>query len=491
MYKSKLKQDSNRGSGIGPFGENSKLKSVSVNSSEKNIVPLRPVMSGSAIKLKVASEPAKPRLSVFGLGYVGAVSVACFSELGHTVIGVDPDKKKVRRINLGKSPIVEEHLEPMLKSGKEHNTIVATVDQKSAVLNSDITLVSVGTPSHADGSCDLKHLCLAVKNIGKALLEKIDYHLVIIRSTIPPNTTRDILIPILEKYSGKACGADFGVCFNPEFLRESSAIRDFYTPAKTVIGCFDKRSGDYAKTLYRDLPGKIFITRLEIAELVKYIDNTWHALKVSFGNEIGRIGKALEIDSHEVFDIFFEDKKLNISTHYLRPGFAFGGSCLPKDTRGISNLAQKHGVDIPLIDHVLQSNECHITHAVNLIQKQSVKTIGIVGLSFKSGTNDLRECPAINLIKRLINLGYKVRFFDPNIQPSDLILLGDDLFEKLLELQCSSVDELYETSRCIVLAHDQVYDIDKLFCEKDKKIFLSLVPQKKKLEIESSEGLCW
>ncbi len=371
-------------------------------------------------QLRLVAEE-QPTISILGLGYVGAVSAACFCELGHEVIGVDPDERKVSQINEGKSPIVEEALPELLRHATENELLKATQDTESAILASDITFVSVGTPSNSDGSCDLRYLQEASAQIGRAIRLKQSFHLVVFRSTVPPSTTRETMIPIIEKSSGKTCGKDFGVCFNPEFLRESTAIQDFYHPPKTVIGASDEYSAQYAASLYEGkVQGEIIHTDIESAEFVKYVDNAWHALKVVFGNEIGRICKAMDVDSHNVMDIFCKDTKLNLSPYYLKPGFAYGGSCLPKDTRGINHLAKSLDVDVPVLRNISRSNDNHITHAEDMIEMLPGKRIGFLGITFKGGTDDLRESPTVTLIQRLTNKGYEVRFYDPNFKPEPL-----------------------------------------------------------------------
>lgn len=362
-----------------------------------------------------------PTISIFGLGYVGAVSAACFCNIGHEVIGVDMDPRKVELIEQGESPIVENGLDDLLARANSFNLLSATSDCSHAIANSDISFISVGTPSKTDGGCDTRYLEAVSKQIGRALALKDDYHLVMFRSTVPPRTTRDVMVPILEAASGKKAGVDFGVCFNPEFLRESTAIDDFYEPPKTVIGATDEMAAEVAASLYRDkVSGEIIITDLEVAEFVKYVDNTWHALKVVFGNEIGRVCKALDVDSHKVMDIFCKDRKLNLSPYYLKPGFAYGGSCLPKDTRGINSLANKAGVEVPVLASIADSNNTHIDHAVELISEQGCRRIGVLGVTFKAGTDDLRESPAIELISRLEGLGHEVMIFDPNLVSAPL-----------------------------------------------------------------------
>ncbi len=377
------------------------------------------VMLGKPVSDYLGTE--KPKISIFGLGYVGAVSAACFCDLGHEVIGVDPDPEKVALINKGESPIVEHQLPELLNKANKLELLKATQNAVAAIIETDITFVSVGTPSNPDGSCDTTYLQQASMQIGEALKFKETYHLVMFRSTVPPTTTRDIMIPIIEQVSGKHCGHDFGIAFNPEFLRESTAIKDFYAPPKTVIGSFDKKSGETAATLYKgNVEGELIHTSIEVAEFVKYVDNTWHALKVVFGNEIGRVCKAMGVDSHEVMGIFCKDTKLNLSPYYLMPGFAYGGSCLPKDTRGINHLATSLGVKTPVLKSIMKSNETHIAHAKEMIEMMPGKKVGLLGITFKAETDDLRESPAIELVKQLSEADYDVKIFDPNFTPTPL-----------------------------------------------------------------------
>jgi GDP-mannose 6-dehydrogenase len=440
--------------------------------------------------LKIAKINKKPRLSILGLGYVGAVSAACFSSRGYYVTGVDPDERKVSVMNKGKSPIVEEGLPELLADGVEKGTLKAVCDAVSAVVNTDITMVSVGTPTSASGVCNLNYLSTASQQIGHGLRQKKDYHLVIYRSTVPPKTVRDIMIPILEETSGKSCGKDFGVCFNPEFLRESTAIKDFYLPPKTVIGAIDKRSAAYAAKLYEGIEGELIQTSIEAAEFVKYIDNTWHALKVCFGNEVGRLCKASGIDSHEVMGIFVKDTKLNISPYYLKPGFAFGGSCLPKDTRGVMNLAKQVGVEIPLINNVIASNNQHINHVLNLVKNANVKKVGIVGVTFKAHTDDLRESPVVELMKQLEDSGHEISYFDPNVNPDTLVNMG--LSKKLSEASCEHFFQVIRSSELVLIAHQgaaakKIAEVAKLYCP-----VIDLVGLSDDLKGDYNyQGVCW
>ena len=398
-----------------------------------------------------AKTDEKPSLSILGLGYVGAVSTACFSDRGHDVIGVDPDEEKVATLNLGESPIVEEGLGDLLLKGVKKGNLKAISDTVVAVKQTDVTFVSVGTPTDADGVCQLGYLKTASEQIGEALRSKDGYHLIVYRSTVPPKTTRDIMIPILEKLSGKQSGKDFGVCFNPEFLRESTAIKDFYSPPKTVIGAIDERSGAYAAKLYEGIEGELIQTSIEAAEFVKYIDNTWHALKVAFGNEVGRLCQSTGVDGHDVMDIFVKDTKLNLSPYYLKPGFAFGGSCLPKDTRGITHMAEQQGIDIPLINNIIASNDQHIAHALKLVKKANVNRVGIVGMTFKPGTDDLRESPSVELMQRLHECGHELTYYDPNVNPERMLRAG--LSMDLSHSGCLDIFLLIRKTDLLIVTH--------------------------------------
>lgn len=352
------------------------------------------------------------RISVFGLGYVGIVSACCFANNGIKVIGVDISKKKVSQINKMIAPIAEPNLDKLLEKVINNSLFRATVDASEAIEESNVSLVCVGTPSKLDGSIELNHLEAVLKEIGSLVANKQNYHTVVIRSTVVPGTIRGIALPILEKYSNKKCGSDFGLAFVPEFLREGSAIEDFYEPLKTVIGEYDFDSSVLVKKIFDGFGGVINCVSLETAEMTKYLDNSWHALKVTFANEIGAICKNSGIDSHELMKIFFQDTKLNISKHYLMPGFAFGGSCLPKDLRAICKVASDRNIDLPLMNSILRSNNIQIERICNLIKNYKLSKIGIVGITFKENTDDLRESPSIKLASKLIKDGYSIKLID-------------------------------------------------------------------------------
>jgi GDP-mannose 6-dehydrogenase len=361
------------------------------------------------------------RLSVFGLGYVGCVSAACLASRGHTVIGVDANPQKTAFIGAGRTPIVEERIGELIADVVAAGQLQVNDDPAAAVADTDISIVCVGTPSGAGGGLSTEYLERASEQIGAALATKDTWHVVVYRSTMIPGTCENLLIPLLEKASGKTVGVDFGVCLNPEFLREGTSVRDFLDPPKTVVGESDERSGALVTSLYDGLPGPRFRVPIAVAEMTKYVDNSFHALKVTFANEIGAVCAAVGLDAHAVMDVFLADTKLNISPAYLRPGFAFGGSCLPKDVRALTHTARRHDVDMPVLSNVLVSNETHLRRAVELITSRGRRKVGIFGLSFKTGTDDLRESPLVELAERLVGKGYDLRIYDPDVALSRLV----------------------------------------------------------------------
>lgn len=361
------------------------------------------------------------KISIFGLGYVGAVSAACLANDGNVVIGVDTNDVKVGLINAGRSPIIEKDTDVLIESAVQHRRLSATSNAEEAVLASDISLVCVGTPSQLNGSLDLTYVRAVCENIGAALKRKKQFHTVVIRSTTLPGSMRDVVIPVLEDSSGKRAGREFGVCNNPEFLREGTAVHDYYNPPKVVIGTTDKESADLLAELYANLDVPITRTDIQTSEMVKYTDNAWHALKVGFANEIGNICKALRIDGHEVMDIFCQDTKLNLSRYYLKPGFAFGGSCLPKDVRALIYKGKSLDIELPILSSIMPSNELQILRALNMIVGKGNKKIGVLGFSFKAGTDDLRESPMVEVIERLLGKGYDLRLYDRNVKVASLV----------------------------------------------------------------------
>jgi len=395
------------------------------------------------------------RVSIFGLGYVGTVSAGCLANEGHQVIGVDPFPTKVELINEGRSPIIEEAIGELIESTVKSGKLRATSDHSEAILNTELSFVCVGTPSQANGNLDFSYIRRVCEQVGQAFKGKTDRHTVVIRSTILPGTMHQIVIPILEESSGKKAGVDFGVCHNPEFLREGSAVRDFNAPPKTVIGELDKASGDLLASLYAKLDAPLIRTDLETAEMVKYVDNSWHALKIGFANEIGNLCKAFGIDAHQVMKIFCQDRKLNISPAYLLPGFAFGGSCLPKDLRAMAYKAKVNDLELPIMTAILPSNEMQVAKGVQLIMEKGHRRIGILGFSFKAGTDDLRESPVIEVIERLVGKGFDLRIYDKNVRIASLVGANRDFIlnriPHISKLMVDNVEEVLHHAETVVV----------------------------------------
>ncbi len=396
-------------------------------------------------------------ISIFGLGYVGTVSAACLADSGYKVIGVDVNPTKVELINSGQSPVIEEGMTELIKKGVEAGQIVATTDSAWAVMNSDISLVCVGTPSHSNGSLNLDYVRRVSEDIGSAIATKRGYHVVVARSTMLPGGTEEVVVPALEQASGKCVGRDFGVCFNPEFLREGSSIRDFYNPPFTIIGGDDSRAIKALSDLYSILDAQLMVVPFKVAEMVKYTSNAFHALKVSFANEIGAICKQQGIDSHQVMDIFCQDDKLNISPAYLKPGFAFGGSCLPKDLRAILYYCRHYDLSAQVLESILPSNSRQIESAYQMIKDTGGKQVGVLGFSFKAGTDDLRESPMVELIEKLIGKGYEIKVYDRNVSLANLYGANRAYIEKeiphIATLMCASTEEILAGSDVIVVGN--------------------------------------
>lgn len=398
------------------------------------------------------------KVSVIGLGYVGCVSAACLAKDNHEVIGVDINAKKLGQLRVGKSPIVESGLDSLIKSGVESERLAVTSKTREAIKNSEASLICVGTPSRDNGSLNLDFVRTVTKEIGSALQNHQDYHTVIVRSTVLPGTVRNELLPILESESGKVAGKDFGLCMNPEFLREGTAIEDYYNPAVMVIGQFNERSGDAVEELYRNIDAKVIRSDLETAETVKYANNAFHALKVTFANEIGNFAKAHGVDGRTIMDILCSDERLNISPSYLKPGFAFGGSCLPKDMRAMMHQAKLSDLDSPLLESILSSNEEQIRRGIRLVEETNQKKVAVMGLSFKAGTDDVRESPTIALIETLVGKGYQVKLYDETIRVGELIGANKAFLYSeiphITSLLANSMDEALNDSEVIVLANN-------------------------------------
>ncbi len=437
------------------------------------------------------------KISIFGLGYVGAVSLACLGRDGHEVTGVDIDQNKLDLIASGKSPIVETGILELMKQVVDSGRISVTDDANEAIATTELSFVCVGTPSQPNGSQSLDALIRLSKQIGAALKAKAEHHTVVIRSTVQPGTVEGVVIPLLEEHSGKTAGDDFSVCFQPEFLREGSSVSDYDNPPMTVVGITDARAGEKLKELFGQLPCKFIETDLRTAETLKYACNTFHALKITFANEIGRVCQALGSDSLKVMELLCEDKQLNISTVYLRPGFAFGGSCLPKDTRALLHLAKTHDVDIPVLTGMLPSNRLHVEHATDMILERGERAIGIIGLSFKSGTDDLRESPLVDLVERLIGKGMNLKIYDPEVRISQLMGANKRYIEEVVPhigtLMCESVEEAMQDASIVVVGLSGKEIMDELRKHaRDEQFILDLVgiaeAERPKGEYR---GICW
>jgi GDP-mannose 6-dehydrogenase len=355
------------------------------------------------------------KISVLGLGYVGAVSAGCLARDGHEVIGVDPERTKVDLINAGRSPIIEKDIGEIIGEQVAAGRLRATSELAEAVRRTDLSFVCVGTPSLANGGIDLRYVRRVCEEIGRTLATHEGAPVIVMRSTMLPGTMREVVIPTLEKFSGKRAGQEFGVCINPEFLREGTAVHDYDHPPKTVIGEVSRASGELLASVYARMPGPLIRTDIETAEMVKYADNAWHALKVGFANEVGNLCKGVGVDAHKVMEIFCQDQKLNLSPYYLKPGFAFGGSCLPKDVRALLYKAKTLDLSLPILSAILPSNQLQIERGVQAVVEKGKKKVGILGFSFKAGTDDLRESPMVELAERLIGKGYELRVYDRSV----------------------------------------------------------------------------
>jgi GDP-mannose 6-dehydrogenase len=437
-------------------------------------------------------------ISVFGLGYVGTVTAACFSHKGHNVIGVDLSPAKVEAMRVGHSPIVEPNVENLISQGHTAGRMHATADSEYATLNSNISFLCVGTPSLRNGKLDLGHIAPVCREIGQALKKKNGFHLVVLRSTVLPGTAETIVIPALEQSSGKKFGPDFGVCVNPEFMREGTAVTDFLEPALTVIGAADSNHSGLLREVYKWVPGRIFETSFRSAEMVKYVCNAWHAVKVSFANEVGTLAKELGVDAESVSDMFVADTKLNISPTYLKPGFAFGGSCLPKDVRALNYRAKELDLNLPLFQSILSSNNEHLDRAVEMVLETGKKNISILGLSFKAATDDLRESPQVQMVKRLLGEGRQIRIWDDNVSLGRLIGSNRQYIEEVIphvgSLLSSSLSEVVKDAEVVVIATGGL-DRDELHkCLRPDHLVIDLVNLERGKRPTTSgdyQGICW
>jgi GDP-mannose 6-dehydrogenase len=435
------------------------------------------------------------RISVFGLGYVGCVSAACLARAGHVVTGVDVNAAKVLEVSSGQSPIVEPGVAELIAAGVASGRLDAVVDSMQAVDASDLSLVCVGTPSKPNGSLDLTHIENVCREIGFALGRKAAWHVVAIRSTVLPGTLEKRLIPILEQESGLRCGVDFGISMYPEFLREGSAVADYDNPSHVVIGQFDTRSGDAVAELQASTGAPVIRTDIRTAEMVKYASNAFHAVKVAFANEIGALCKEQEIDGRDVMEIFCQDRLLNISPAYLRPGFAFGGSCLPKDLRALVYRAKESDVECALLAAALESNRRHVQRGIDLVERLGFRRAGVLGLSFKADTDDVRESPTVALVEALVGRGYEVSIYDEHVDPSRLVGANKASLERELPhiaaLMRSSVEQVLAEAEVVVIANGSRAFRDVPSRLQNGQVVIDLVGATRVADAEGYEGICW
>ncbi|KAB8041461.1 nucleotide sugar dehydrogenase [Janthinobacterium aquaticum] len=435
------------------------------------------------------------KISIFGLGYVGAVSAGCLATDGHQVVGVDPNRTKVDLINQGATPIIEKDIGEMIAATVKSGHLRATADVRDAVFSSDMSLICVGTPSQLNGNLDLSHVRKVCQEIGAAMAEKDSFHVVVARSTMLPGSMRALVIPTLEAASGKVAGVDFGVCNNPEFLREGTAVYDYYNPPKTVIGETDEKAGALLVQLYEKMDAPLVRTDVETAEMVKYTDNTWHAVKVAFANEIGNICKAVGIDGHKVMEIFCQDTKLNLSPYYMKPGFAFGGSCLPKDVRALTYKARALDLELPLLNAILPSNQKQVEKGLKMIVDKGARKVGILGFSFKAGTDDLRESPLVDVIEHLLGKGYELKLYDKNVNLAALTGANQDYIlnhiPHISKLMVTSMQEVLDFADTIVIGNGAAEFKAVPGSLKPHQYIVDLVRISKEQSGEQYDGICW
>jgi GDP-mannose 6-dehydrogenase len=435
-------------------------------------------------------------ISVFGLGYVGTVCMGCFVSQKHSVIGVDVNQGKVDELNAGVAPIVEPKLPELIAEGHKAGLLRATTSAAEAIKASSISLVCVGTPSQANGNLDLTYMQRVCEEIGDALRDKAEPHIVVLRSTMLPGTTENLLIPILEKHSGKKVGNGLEVCYNPEFLREGSSVYDFYNPPKIVVGESTPGTGDTLLSLYEGIDAPVIRTSIGVAEMAKYCDNVFHALKVSFANEIGNLCKRMGLDGHDVMAVFCEDRKLNLSPAYLKPGFAFGGSCLPKDLRALTYQAKRLDLDSPVLNSILASNTAQVRIGVQMITGIGKKRIGFLGMAFKPDTDDMRESPLVEVIETLLGKGYAVRIYDRNVATSRLIGANrrfiDEHIPHLSSLLVPDTDALIADADVIVVGYRSPEFVEALKRLRPEQSVVDLARLAESVETPAHyEGICW
>jgi GDP-mannose 6-dehydrogenase len=436
------------------------------------------------------------KLGIFGLGYVGCVSAACFAEAGHDVIGVDVNALKVDIINGGRSPLVEPGIEALIARNVEAGRLRATIDCEEAIADSDVSLVCVGTPGNPNGSLDLTYVKRACQQIGSALSSKGRYHVVAIRSTMLPGTIEGTVVPTLEVYSGKKAGRDFGIAVNPEFLREGTSIVDFANPPFTLIGADSEEAADPMRRLYAHLGAPLITLGIREAEMVKYACNCFHAVKVTFANEMGILCKQMGVDSHKVMEVFCRDTKLNLSPYYLKPGFAFGGSCLPKDLRAMTYKAKELDAQVPMLNSVLTSNRQQIERAADMVLQTGRKNVAVLGLSFKSGTDDLRESPMVALIETLIGKGLKLAIYDRDVELARLFGANKEYIEReiphISSLMSSDLRDVIDRSEVVIVGKKDEEFLNLTEVMNNGRVVIDLVRQ---FDVEEDrtryQGVCW
>ena len=435
-------------------------------------------------------------ISLFGLGYVGSVSAACFAHMGHKVTGVDISRTKVEMLDSGRTPIIEARMEELVAAANKSCRLHATNDSVAAVLASDISFVCVGTPSLRSGKLDLSHVEHVSREIGSALKQKSSFHTVVLRSTVLPGTTETLMIPAIEQTSGKKCGVDFAVCYNPEFMREGSAVADFLQPPYTILGSQTPEHLAPLRELYKEIPGTVFETSIRVAEMVKYVSNLYHAVKVGFANEVGTLCKHLAVESDQVTKIFMSDTKLNISSAYLSPGFAFGGSCLPKDLRAITHRAKELDLELPMLESLMPSNAQHIERGVEAVLRTGKRKIAMLGLSFKAGTDDLRESPQVQLIKRLLGEGCQIKIWDRDVSLARLAGSNRQYIEEVIphigSLLSADMPQVVDGAEVVIVGTKiDKAELAKLLKPVQTVIDLVNLDPNRRPEAASYEGICW
>ncbi len=435
-------------------------------------------------------------ISLFGLGYVGSVSAACFAHMGHKVTGVDISKAKVEMLDSGRTPIIEARMEELVAEANKLCRLHATTDSTAAVLASDISFVCVGTPSLRSGKLDLSHVEHVSREIGTALKQKSTFHTIVLRSTVLPGTTETLMVPTIESASGKKAGADFAVCYNPEFMREGSAVGDFLQPPYTILGSQDPRHLAILRELYKDIPAATFEVSIRVAEMVKYVSNLYHAVKVGFANEVGTLCKHSGVEADQVTKIFMSDTKLNISSAYLSPGFAFGGSCLPKDLRAITYRGKELDLELPLLESLMPSNAKHVDRGVEAVLRTGKRKIAMLGLSFKAGTDDLRESPQVQLIKRLLGEGCQVKVWDKDVSLGRLAGSNRQYIEEVIPhigslLSADMAEVIHDSDVVVIGTKIEKADLAKLLSSAQIVIDLVNLDPSRRPPAASYEGICW